>query len=342
MSVRPFTKEDVLKYSITHKSKIAPLQPIITIENSLFAIKGGLSMVTGKTGSGKTSVLRLLLSLALMDAPPPKWFDSLGIVATPANGKPVIYLNTEMPDGSLKKKVHDAVLKDIQATDTPANFIMIQAIAFSPDDRKRWISDLLSLYPDTHLFIIDGGADTVTSVNDEPKSIEAIEELNRLANEYQTTIINVVHENKGNGLTRGHYGQHCERKATGIISIKYEKRLFTISNVKSRETAPFDDIRFMFDENGNVCQASPATIQQRQEEAKENQLMSLVLDGFRLKPRWKKADFARWIAEQTNASDKTGSRRIDDMFEAAYITTDGTGYIKSLLPTEETPELELI
>lgn len=342
MDVKSFSKEDISKLRITHKSKITPLQPIITIANSLFAIKGGLSMVTGKTGSGKSSVLRVILSLTLMDSDPPKWFDNLGIVATPAKGKPVIYLNTEMPDSSLFKKIHNEVLKDIQATSTPDNFIIIQALGCSPEERKTWISHLLETYPDTHLLIIDGGADTVTSVNDEPKSIEAIEELNQLANEYQTTIVNVVHENKGNGLTRGHYGQQGERKATGIISIKFEKRLFIISCVKSRETAPFEDIRFMFDEKGNICQADPATIQQRQEEAKENQVLALVLDGFKLKPRWKVSEYKKWIAEKIKMDVKTGGRRVDEMFTANYITTDGPGYIKSLLPVEDPAQLEIV
>ena len=104
-----------------------------------------------------------------------------------------------MPDSSLKRRVHDAVFHDLDLKHTPPNFKTLQLIDHSYEERKEFISKILELYPDTHLLLIDGGADTVSSVNEEKQSVDAIEELNQLANRYKTTIINVVHENKGNG-----------------------------------------------------------------------------------------------------------------------------------------------
>lgn len=335
-AIKQLTREDIEGLNITHKSDIPPLEPIITVDGKIYAFKGGLSMVTGKTGSGKSTVLRLFISLALLQTPGQKTFEDLTFDVTPANGKPVIYLNTEMPDSSLKRRVHDAVLHDLDLKHTPPNFKTLQLIDHSYEERKEFISKILELYPDTHLLLIDGGADTVSSVNEEKQSVDAIEELNQLANRYKTTIINVVHENKGNGLSRGHYGQHSERKSSGVMSVEYDKKakMFNIKSVKIREMSDFDTISFQYDERGNIMQTSATTASQRMNEAKEDDLLALVLDGFKVKERWKLSEFKKWIAERTKMSPKTGGRRVDEMFTAAYITTDGTGYIKSLVPVE--------
>lgn len=344
MNIKQLTKEDIIGLAITHESDIPDVEPVITVGDCYFATKGGLSMVTGKTGSGKTTILRVMLSLTLSNPGHPQNFESLNMRAIPANGRFVFFLNTEMSDSSTKRKIHDGVLKDLGVKETPKNFRTISLIGYSPEERRAFISHLFEVVPDIHLLIIDGGADTVNSVNEEIQAVQAIEELNKIANNYQTTIINVVHENKGNGLTRGHYGQHCERKATGIISVKYDtgKKLFVISSVKSRETAQFQDVCFAFDERGALYQTGPASAAQRMEEAKENELLSLVLNGFKVKERWKLSEFKKWVAGQTEMSEKTAGRRVEEMFTAVYITTDGTGYIKSLVPVEDPIQLELV
>lgn len=339
MDINKLSKEDILGMSIDHTSQIPDVEPIIKIDNSYFATKGGLSMITGVTGSGKSSILRVMIASVLCGQNKPKHFDNLGIESQPANGKLVIYLNTEMSDSSTKKKIHDAVLNDLRLTKTPENFKVISLLRNTPEERRNYIKRIFEVLKDIHLLVIDGGADTVNSVNDEVISVAAIEELNRLANEHSTTIINVVHENKGNGQTRGHYGQHCERKATGIMSVKFDKakKLFVASSGKIRETAQFEDFYFAFDEKGNLFQASAPTAAQRQNEAKTNDLLSLVIDGFKINERWKESEYKKWIAKQIKMSDKTGERRIKEMFEANYITTDGSGYLKCLVPLEGSP-----
>lgn len=293
-------------------------------------------MVTGKTGSGKTTILRVMLSLTLSNPGNPQNFESLNMKAIPANGRHVFYLNTEMSDSSTKRKIHDGVLKDIGVKETPENFRTISLVGYSPEERRTFISHLFEVVPDIHLLIIDGGADTVNSVNEEIQSVQAIEELNRIANKYQTTIINVVHENKGNGLTRGHYGQHCERKATGIISVKHDtgKNLYVISSVKSRETARFQEVCFAFDERGALYQHNQEAAAQIRAESKEDDLKALVLECFVDREKWLRADLVKHIAALEDVSTRNGQVRVKNMIEKAYVTIEALKYIKCLLPIE--------
>ena len=336
MEINQLSKTDILGMSMSHTSQIPEVEPVIKIGDSYFATKGGLSMITGVTGSGKSSILRVILSSVLCTPQQAKGFDSLGIAAEPANGRYVIYINTEMSDSSTKKKIHDAVLSDLRLTETPECFKVISLVNYTPEQRRQYINRIFEVVPDIHLLVIDGGADTINSVNDEVQSIAAVEELNRLANQYHTTIINVVHENRGNGLTRGHYGQHCERKATGILTVKFDrgKKLFTASCGKSRETAQFEDFYFAFDEKGSLYQASVPTAAQRQNEAQKDDLLALVISGFQIQDRWKASEYKKWIADQIKMSPKTASRKVDEMFQRGFIDTDGPGYYKCQVPLE--------
>jgi len=337
MAIKAYTLQDIACFSITHETDIVPSEPVITIDGSIFAIKGGVSMVTGKTGSGKTTVLRTILTQALCDHNKSFSFDTLNIHVQPADGRPVIFLNTEMPNASLKHKVHDAVLWDLGVDETPENFIVVQAISHSFEERRQIIRDLFQLYPDMFMLVIDGGADTVPSVNDEIKSVEAIEELNKLANEFNTTVINVVHENKGNGLTRGHYGQHCERKSTGVISVRFDssRRCFIISATKIRESAPFSAIEFEFAPNGRICQLSPATAIQRKLEAKTDDLLCLVIDCFKDESGHtiKERALVAKIMGVGKLKETTARRRKEEMYERNMIALVNGNY-KCLIPIE--------
>ena len=334
-----FDDDFIESLRITHKSDIPPLEPIVSINDSIFAIRGGVSMVTGKRGSGKTTILKRIVTLALMESVP-DWYDSIGIKTARANGKPIFYINTETPTANLKKS-HDEILKDLQLSETPQNLYILNALRKTYQYRNALIKRIFRKHPDTFLILIDGGADTVDSVNNEIASVEAIESLIKLSDEHQSTIINVVHENSGNGQTRGHYGQHCERKATGVVSVSYNKQnaAFTMEAMKIRESAPFKSVSFAYNkQSGNIEQISTTTDPQLRDKAKTDSLLDLVHTCFKDQKRYKRAELVKLISKIENVSEKTGTRRVSDMFTKNYITSDGVDYVVCLtnIPTDAT------
>ena len=330
---RKFTIEDIQKLTITHKSDIKPLEAVIKIDGRTCCTKGGLSMITGKRGSGKSTILRIAITASLMDSIP-NWYDTLLMEVTPANGKPVFYINTELPDATVKK-LHDQILDDLGLKETPTNLHFVDALFLSIEDRGRVISDIIHHYPDTHLLFIDGGADTVGSVNDEVASIKAVEELLQLAAKYKTTIVNVVHENTGNGQSRGHYGQHCERKSELVLSVSFDSTnsIFEIKGKKIRHASPFKDIRFAYatDGSGRIQRVSADTTEKIKDNAKKDSLLSLAHTCFKSQKRYPRAELTKLIADITETSLKTGQTRLNDMLTANYVTIDDKRHVVCLL-----------
>ncbi len=333
-------KEKLLNFfnnlTINDKSTIEPIEPIITIDSSNFAIKAGVSVLNGKKGSGKSTVLRVMITLALMNEKP-GWFDDLTIYVKPAKEKPVIYINTEMPD-SLVKDMHDQILKDLGVTETPKNFKVLDFLGLDIERRQSAISDLFKVYDDIHLIFIDGGADTLEGVNDETSSIKAVETLIKLAQTYQTSIVNVIHLNQGNGETRGHYGQQSERKASGIATVKFDesKEVFEIKyGGKSRGTKMFKPIHFNYIDKNRVQRISPDTTATIVKKAKEDSLLQLVHTCFKDRKRIKRDELTKLISSITSTSIKTGQNKFNQMLERNLVTIDEQKYAVCLTPIPE-------
>lgn len=333
-------KEKLLNFfnnlTINDKSTIEPIEPIITIDSSNFAIKAGVSVLNGKKGSGKSTVLRVMITLALMNEKP-NWFDDLTINVKPAQNKPVIYINTEMPD-SLVKDMHDQILKDLNVKETPKNFKVLDFLGLDIERRQSAISDLFKVYDDIHLIFIDGGADTLEGVNDETSSIKAVETLIKLAQTHQTSIINVIHLNQGNGETRGHYGQQSERKASGIATVKFDesKEVFEIKyGGKSRGTKMFKPIHFAYIDKNRVQRITPDTTATIIKKVKEDSLLQLVHTCFKDRKRIKRDELTKLISNITSTSIKTGQNKLNDMLVRNLVTIDEQKYVVCLTQIPE-------
>lgn len=318
--------------TINDKSQIKPIEPIITIDNSNFAIKAGMSVLNGKKGSGKSTVLRVMITLALMQSKP-NWFDDLTINVQPAEDKLVIYINTEMPD-SLVKDMHDQILSDLGVRQTPTNFKVLDFLGLDMERRASAIVDLYKVFDNIHLLFIDGGADTLeTGVNDEVASIKAVETLIKLTQNHQSCIVNVIHLNQGNGETRGHYGQHCERKASGIATVKFDdsKEVFEIKyGGKSRGTKMFKPVHFAYIDKNRVQRISPDTTNQIVKKAKEDTLLQLVHTCFKDRKRIKRDELTKLISNITGTSIKTGQNKLNEMLAKNYVTIDEQKHVVCL------------
>lgn len=68
--------------------------------------------------------------------------------------------------------------------------------------------------------IIDGTADLMRSINDEEDAGEIVKTLMKYSSIYDSTIINVVHQNRNDANTRGWLGSILEKKAESVLLVK--------------------------------------------------------------------------------------------------------------------------
>jgi hypothetical protein len=325
---KKFSLDEIQNARITHNSCISPKEPTIYVRDSIYAIRGSFSIVSGLPKSGKTTVIRTLFTTALMPDIP-ETYDSLFIRASYCNDNPIIYFNTEMTDSDTKD-FHDKIIKDLKLTQTPENLFVFHLLEYSHTEKMDFIKSVFEQIPNIHLAIIDGGADLVTSVNEERESNEAVNEIVVLAQKYKSTIVTIIHENRGNQKVRGHFGQQAERKCSSSISVAKEADgTFRIDSHICRHSEDFKTIHFSYDkEMRRMVTIDKAT----GTESKTNDLKYKITEVFKDakildKKALKRAMYKLENPHEEKTSEKTRKqveRAFDKAMNLAYITTDGS------------------
>jgi hypothetical protein len=227
-------------------------ETLITIRETIFARKGDFSLIVGQPKAGKTTVSQFFIATALKQNTVD--MDTLEIHSKYCEGKQVIYIDTE---GSLED-THDfvsGVLSIANLNTKPENFRIFRFREYTQAECKAALIELFDNLKDTHIWLIDGIADFVTSPNQETESNEMVRLLMKYANLLEACFLLVIHENPNGGQsvskTRGHLGSELDRKAGGAIIIEKdkEKNCHYIKSKNIRKGSDFEIIGYAF-ENG--------------------------------------------------------------------------------------------
>lgn len=234
---------------IDDSTSIREIVPVVTIAESIFAVKGDISIVGGLPKTGKTSVCSYLLATALMENIP-DGFDTLGIRTSFAQGHPVIYVDTEQPQ-AYTNRLRKSILKILNRNNHPKNLLIYNLRKHSSDMKRSMVKEIIRQNPHVHLLIVDGVADLIKDPNDTKEAFGIVEEMMIASDQYDTAIILHIHENPGTaGKLRGNLGSEAERKCGGAITIKkikQEKGVHSIESKLIRGSADFEPIFFRYD-----------------------------------------------------------------------------------------------
>lgn len=75
------------------------------------------------------------------------------------------------------------------------------------------------------IVIIDGLLDLAYDYNNTQESKKIVSWLKKITQEYNVLIIGIIHTNKSNNTTVGHYGAYIDRAAKTVLEIYKEKRV---------------------------------------------------------------------------------------------------------------------
>lgn len=208
-------------FRITAEKEIEAPKPVVSIGNADFACPGNISVISAAAKAGKTAFTNAIIAGALHKGEPN--FEPLNdLHVVPAQGKAVIQFDTEQAEFDQVRNVK-SVLKRINEPKTPENYLSynIRTLPFS--EYKATTEDILRLankeFGGIHLIVIDGGADFVTSVNEDKECKEIISFFTSLSVKYNCPVIVIIHTNPGSEKERGHFGSELQRKCYGLISI---------------------------------------------------------------------------------------------------------------------------
>ncbi len=223
-----------------------PIEPIVTIDGSIYAVRGEISFIVGPPKAGKSAVCLRMVAGAFMRTPDLK--KTLSIETVPANGRSVIYIDTEQHKSQTKalaKKI--AWLAGLDKV--PQNLFVFNWREYSHIERRTRLEMIFRNFENIHLVVLDGITDFLDSVNNEVGANELINYIMGQSSKQNCAIVSLIHEKGNTGNARGHIGAESERKCAGSIVVgkDREKQVHSISSKMVRYDGDFSTVYFQYD-----------------------------------------------------------------------------------------------
>lgn len=211
---------------------------ILSIQETPICSVKNISLLLGLRKNGKSTVLSLLLG------------DNNGTIQrTPPPGKEMILVVDTEQSGKYLRKLQDRIVRCLGRT--PDSIMFLKVRALNKRERLELIRLTLDTYPQIGLVIIDNIKDVCGDFNDQSEADRIATMLVQWSNDYNLHILNVLHLNKGNGLSRGHLGSELENKAETILKVrKDDQNELVIVEPEATRDKPFEKFGFYFDESG--------------------------------------------------------------------------------------------
>ena len=248
---------------ITAASQIPPHEFLFTWNGTPCFARGELVAVTGKAKSGKTYLNSILMSAASAASHGNRVVEGMKVESltdhflglTRMSEKPlrVVWIDTEQSEDTTCEILRDRIgsMTGIMPDDNLYHVFNLRKIKWQ--DRMLMVLSAIAIcQPD--LVIFDGIRDVVGDINDYTEAQNTIGQLLRVASEYHTCIVCVLHQNKAveDKTLRGALGTELQNKSfeTYECSKDQDTRIFTIRQTATRKYDMPNKIQFCLDVNG--------------------------------------------------------------------------------------------
>ena len=308
-----------------------PARAIYEINRQSICTPGNLTAISSHIKSGKSAFIGACIAASFgRDG------DTLGIDSANPNEHAVIHFDSEQSPADHRKLIATALsrigiegapewLRSYRILDLPTSQ-RFDLLEYELRESKR-------AHGGIHSALLDGVADYIKDPNDPEEAFAAVERLHRLAVQYLTTILCVIHVNPGseNGKTRGHLGSQLARKAESNIELsKDASEVTTVYTSSSRHAfiSKQDGPRFKWDSLAAMHVSCVPETKERNE-AKRGVLSDLVNEIFNIPDyngglSWE--DTHKRI-EKLEGLKRGGSRkRFDKLREAKLIHRTSAGF----------------
>jgi predicted ATP-dependent serine protease len=159
----------------------------------------------------------------------------------------VLYIDTEQSPADVQK-ITRRVKKIVGNED---KLFMYGLRPLSPKQRIKAIQILLEKHK-VDVLVIDGVRDLLMDINNAVESTEVMTLLMRWSFDYDLHIATVLHQNKGDGNSRGHIGTELNNKSEAILRVTKDETDSSVSWIEEvfGRGKGFDKFSFYVNENG--------------------------------------------------------------------------------------------
>ena len=263
--------EQLERLRITSRSEIPPHEFLFTWNEVPCYARGELVAVTGKAKSGKTYLNSILMAAAGMRGKESGESDSpvteersrivsgttdkaiLGLKRIREKPLRVLWIDTEQSANSTHEILRDRIgaMVGAEAIDEAYHVFNLRQVRWQ--DRMTLVLSAIAIcMPD--LVIFDGIRDVVGDINNYEEAQNTIGQLLKVASEYKTCIVCVLHQNKAaeDRTLRGALGTELQNKSFETYECKKdpETRIFSIQQTATRKYDLPNKIQFCVDKEG--------------------------------------------------------------------------------------------
>ena len=312
--------------------------PLYCLQGVPIATAGNIVVLSANKKAGKSSVTGAALAASIFGGG-----DScIGITAANHKHHAVILLDTEQSRMHHHRGMR-ATLKRAKVSHPPKWLTSHWIKGFTFKEARQAIDEVLKSENKkcggVHSLLLDGGADFVTSVNNEEECNEFVNHLHDLAIRYNCVIWVIIHLNpdprKLGSKTRGHFGSQLERKAETNLRIDKDDADACILYAESTRSAPIDKMngaRFVWSDEHHMhmLTESKSSIL-KTEEAKEcGLLINTILQDGQSMAHGELVEAIRAALPRTKnnrqVSQKTGQRKLTRLCELGLLRKNPAGY----------------
>ncbi|MCR5043899.1 MAG: AAA family ATPase [Bacteroidaceae bacterium] len=259
-------REKLANSLVTSETLPPPEKPIIAIDDHGIFTKSDIHLVKAKAKSGKTTMLKIIVAAILSG----QQFRIKSLLENPK----IVWVDTEQSMNDTYGIIRDVIkLSGMSPQEVNERLKVYHLRRFFCDELKAsLVTALIDNCPD--VVIIDGVVDMVESFNDERESKLFVRILLALSEEFDCSIIQVLHTNKASEdhNPRGHLGTNETNASETVLECEKKGEIFTVKCTESRHSG-MPEWHFMYDANGNIINADNQYIQAKnQEKEKEDSL----------------------------------------------------------------------
>jgi hypothetical protein len=262
-------------------------RPIYTLTGATVATQGNLQAITGQAKSGKTALLSGFIAATMTPTG-----DTLGVQSFNPDSTAVIHFDTEQS----RYDHHHAIMQALRRAgrQAPPDWLHSYSLADVGIDERRilfrhQLDAARKAHGAIHSAILDGIGDLCHDPNDSAEAFALVAELHKLAIDYDTTIICVLHENPGSetGKTRGHLGSQLERKAESNLRMtKDADGITTVFTANSRHASisKAQGPRFAWNDEAAMHLTTVDAAATTKDSARREELRDVAVEVFRDTP----------------------------------------------------------
>jgi hypothetical protein len=308
------------RYRIDLTKEYPDPESVVSINGTPTITLGNLQSVKAKAKNGKTMFLSIIMAALLKG-------ECLGIERLTDEGTRVLFFDNEQhinTSAKVVKRVHQ--LCGISIQENSEQFTAFCLTPMDVEKRIDFICDKIRQFAPQVAFV-DGIADLVWDFNDLVTSEKCVDRLYKVAQECNTAIICVLHENKADNNMRGHLGTILLKAGTDTFEVKRidKSQNFIVTHTETR-FKPVDDYFFSVDEYGIPCasDAAPANKQQKlMDEVYSN--LELIYKG---KSQLRYTDLVNEYQEVAGCRESCAKKHISKSLKWKFLRNDSGYYVR--------------